>query len=145
MIRLAGKDITPENHYMILACADSQRSSPDEEIFIEGYLRLKDCEYNIFLPDNLTIGVGLWLNGCLGLVHLPKNLKTYGPCDLGRCCNLVTIPETLWVGERLLIDGCSSLPITLPDNLHFKDILVDHNKRDEFIKFNPQYVSKMTK
>ena len=119
-IHLHGKDITPLNHYLILACADSQRSSPDEVIEVIGDLTLQNC-CPLFLPDNLTVGVkgSLYLHGCTSLTRLPDNLTVGGYLNLYGCTSLVKLPDNLTVGGNLILYGCTSLT-KLPDNLIVK-------------------------
>ena len=162
-IHLKAEDITPTNHYMILACADSQRSSPDEVIEIIGDLKLSDC-VPLFLPDNLTVSGGLYLGDCTSLIKLPDNLTVKGGLYLSGCTSLAKLPDNLTVGSDLYLAGCTSLTklpdnltvngglnlsgctslVKLPDNLTVNgNIWVNDDRVREFRKNNPKFADKI--
>ena len=66
------------------------------------------------LPDNLTVGVYLDLEGCTGITSLPDNLTVGGGIDL--CgTGITSLPDNLTVGGWLDLRGTGIT--SLPDNL----------------------------
>ena len=66
------------------------------------------------LPDNLTVGGGLYLRDT-GITSLPDNLTVGGYLDL-RDTGITSLPDNLIVGEYLDLEGCTGIT-SLPDNL----------------------------
>ena len=67
------------------------------------------------LPDGLTVGGDLDLEGCTGITTLPDGLTVGGDLDLEGCTGITTLPDGLTVGGYL--DLCGTGITTLPDGL----------------------------
>ena len=67
------------------------------------------------LPDNLTVGGYLDLEGCTGITSLPDNLTVGGYLDLEGCTGITSLPDNLTVGGGLYLRGTGIT--SLPDNL----------------------------
>ena len=90
-------------------------SLPDN-LTVGGSLYLNGCTSLKSLPDNLTVGGSLYLGGCTSLESLPENLTVDGNLFLNGCTNLKSLPENLTVGNSIDLIGCTSIK-SLPENL----------------------------
>ena len=66
------------------------------------------------LPDNLTVGGSLDIEGCTGITSLPENLTVGGSIDL-RGTGITSLPDNLTVGGSLDLYGTGIT--SLPENL----------------------------
>jgi hypothetical protein len=116
-------EITEDNYHILFSCADAQRTSVDEVIFVDvNLVDLADCSSLVSLPDNLTVNGFLILDDCLSLVSLPDNLIVNGDLYLNDCTSLTTLPN------NLTVDG---------------NIYVDSDKVAEFKKMNKKFAHKI--
>ena len=95
-----------------------KKFSNDVRYQVEGNLYLDDCACTglTALPENLSVGGSLSLNGCTGLTALPENLSVGGYLSLDGCTGLTALRENLSVGGYLSLDGCTGLT-ALRENL----------------------------
>ena len=87
-----------------------------DNLTVGGYLNLEGCTGLTSLPDSLVVGSWLDLRGCTGLTSLPENLTVPGGLDLRGCTGLTSLPENLTVSDWLDLEGCTGLT-SLPDSL----------------------------
>ena len=93
---------------------DTGITSLPDNLTVGGYLDLEGCTGITSLPDNLIVGEYLDLDGCTGITSLPDNLIVGGYLDLDGT-GITSLPDNLTVGEYLDLRGTGIT--SLPDNL----------------------------
>ena len=87
-----------------------------DDLYVDGILDLRSCQYLTELPDNLHVEGDLLLSGCKELRGLPDNLYFDGSLDIRGCAKITELPDYLDVNGTLALDGTNITE--LPDNLH---------------------------
>ena len=87
------------------------------DLYVDGILDLRSCQYLTELPNNLHVEGDLLLADCKELRGLPDNLYFDGTLDLRGCAKLKGLPDNLHVKGSLGLTDCSELT-ELPNNLH---------------------------
>ena len=64
------------------------------------------------LPEGLTVGGSLDLEGCTGITSLPEGLTVGESLDLEGCTGITSLPEGLTVGGWLYLEGCTGITDT---------------------------------
>lgn len=85
------------------------------ETFVKGNLYLINQKSIKYIPNNLTVSSGLYLEGT-SITSLPDSLNVGWHLNLNYCTRLKILPNNLYVKGSLLLGGCTSLK-SLPDNL----------------------------
>ena len=88
-----------------------------EGMHIKGDLRLEGCKGLVALPKGLHVAGCLYLGGCTSLTALPEGLHVERGLDLNGCTGLTALHEGLRVDGYLYLGGCTGLK-ALPDGLH---------------------------
>jgi hypothetical protein len=113
--------------------------------------KIFDVKYNInlrfsnitSLPENLTVGGGLYLRGT-NITSLPKNLTVGGYLDLSET-NITSLPENLTVGGYLDLEGTNitSLPksLTVGGSLYLSRTKIKKSAADKVNKNIPPILS----
>lgn len=83
---------------------------------VGGWLYLEGCTALTALPDGLSVGDWLDLRGCTALASLPDGLSVGRELELSGCTALTALPDGLTVGDWLELSGCTALT-ALPDGL----------------------------
>ena len=86
----------------------------DGKLFYDSSLDLRGTGITA-LPNNLTVGDYLDLEGCTGITALPDNLTVGGYLDLEGCTGITALPDNLTVGGSLYLRGTGIT--ALPNNL----------------------------
>jgi hypothetical protein len=83
------------------------------------------------LPEHLTVGGYLDLEGCTGITSLPEHLTVGGYLDLEGCTGITSLPEHLTVGGNLYLrgTGITSLPeyLTVGGNLYLRGTGIEND------------------
>ena len=85
-----------------------------------GYLDLRGTGITS-LPEGLTVGGYLGLEGCTGLTSLPEGLTVGGYLDLEGCTGITSLPEGLTVGGSLDLRGTGIKPADRRKIKHLRD------------------------
>ena len=88
------------------------------DLYVDGILDLRSCQYLTELPNNLHVTGDLLLADCKELRGLPDNLYFDGTLDLRGCAKLKGLPDNLHVKGSLGLDDTNIAE--LPNNLHVK-------------------------
>ena len=73
------------------------------DLYVDGYLNLRYCQYLTELPNNLYVGGYFNLDGCKQITDLPNNLYIGGDLVLFSSQKLIELPENLYVGRDVYI------------------------------------------
>ena len=107
------------------------------------------------LPDNLTVGGSLDLEGCTGITALPDNLTVGGSLYL-RGTGITALPDNLTVGGYLDLEGCTGITALqekavqrlkdgdyIPGRYLYADGILTHVKRKRTIGKYTYYQGKI--
>ncbi|GBQ85895.1 hypothetical protein AA14337_3190 [Acetobacter malorum DSM 14337] len=116
--------IIPEGHVQPLAPGDpkplywrmsfilpdnTEINSLPSQMDVDGYMDLNGCTSLKKLPDELKVGIDLYLSGCKSLTALPPRLIVDRNLDLSGCSSLRALTDTLSLCGYLDLSGCRSL------------------------------------
>ena len=125
---------------------DTGITSLPEGLTVGESLDLEGCTGITSLPEGLTVGGYLDLEGCTGITSLPEGLTVGGYLDL-RGTGITSLPEGLTVGESLYLrgTGITSLPegLTVGESLYLEGCtgITDTSKVKRILP--PQAVQKI--
>ena len=104
------------------------------------------------LPDNLTVGGSIDLEGCTGITSLPDNLTVGGYLDL-RGTGITSLPDNLTVGGYLDLRGTGITDTSKVRKLHdgdyvegrylYVDGILTHVRKRRMLGSYPVYVGKI--
>ena len=107
------------------------------------------------LPDNLTVGGSLDLEGCTGITALPDNLTVGGSLYL-RGTGITALPDNLTVGGSLDLRGCTGITARerakvktlqngdyVPGRYLYADNILTHVKKCRKIGTHTLYIGKI--
>ena len=118
-------DGTQYKHYYNLLLSDSNITKLPNDLYVGGFLDLRNCQELTELPDKLHVGSYFSLSGCKQLTELPNKLFVGGFFRLDSCKKITELPDKLHVGDDLDLSGTNIT--TLPDNLYVGGFLDIYN------------------